>query len=99
MIGHAGAFVAIDTDQVLRRALTSRSRPTRGQYSPGDWVMLWKRRGEAEGHWEGPMQVIIEEANRWCLGHQGHQTISCGTRAHQTTLCSRGMAPWTARVH
>ena len=58
------AFVAIDTDQVLRRALTSRSRPTRGQYSPGDWVMLWKRRGEAEGHWEGPMQVIIQEANR-----------------------------------
>ena len=58
------AFVAIDNDQVLRRALTSRSRPTRGQYSPGDWVMLWKRRGEAEGHWEGPMQVIIQEANR-----------------------------------
>ena len=58
------AFVAIDNDQVLRRALTSRSRPTRGQYSPGDWVMLWKRRGEAEGHCEGPMQVIIQEANR-----------------------------------
>ena len=58
------AFVSIDNYQVLRRALTSRSRPNRGQFLPGDWIMLWKRKGEAEGSWEGPMQVIIQAANR-----------------------------------
>ena len=58
------AFVSIDNDQVLRRALTSRRCPNRGQFLPGDWIMLWKRKGEAEGSWEGPMQVIIQEANR-----------------------------------
>ena len=58
------AFVSIDNDQVLRRALTSRSRPNRDHYSPGTWIMLWKRKGEAEGQWEGPMQVIIQEENR-----------------------------------
>ena len=58
------AFVSIDNDQVLRRALTSRSRPNRGHYSPGTWVMLWKRKGESEGQWEGPMQVIIQEENK-----------------------------------
>ncbi|MCG8490892.1 MAG: hypothetical protein MI743_04695, partial [Sneathiellales bacterium] len=58
------AYVSIDNDQVLRRAITGRSRPIRGQYNPGDWVMLWKRRGEAEGQWEGPMQVVIQETSR-----------------------------------
>ena len=58
------AFVSIDNDQVLRTALTSRSRPNRGHYSPGTWIMLWKRKGEAEGQWEGPMQVIIQEENK-----------------------------------
>ena len=58
------AFAAVDNDQTLRRALQSRSRPSRGQYGAGEWVMMWKRRGEAEGFWEGPMQVIIQESNK-----------------------------------
>ena len=58
------AFAAVDNDQRLRRALVSRSCPNRGIYQQGQWVMLWKKRGEREGVWEGPMQVISQEANR-----------------------------------
>jgi len=58
------AFAAVDNDQTLRRALHGRSRPSRGQYAPGEWVMLWKQRGEASGQWEGPMNVIIQEGNK-----------------------------------
>ena len=58
------AFAAVDNDQTLRRALHGRSRPSRGQYAAGEWVMLWKQRGEASGQWEGPMNVIIQEGNK-----------------------------------
>ena len=26
--------------------------------------MIWKQRGESNGQWEGPMQVIIQEGDR-----------------------------------
>ena len=58
------AFAQVDNDQALRRALVSRSRPDRGQYQQGDWVMMWKKRGEATGVWEGPLQVIVQEESR-----------------------------------
>ena len=38
------AFAAVDNDQTLRRALVHRSRPTRGFYEKGEWVMMWKKR-------------------------------------------------------
>lgn len=55
------AFAQVDNDQVLRRAIVSRSRPYRGNFEKGDWVMIWKKRGEAEGSWIGPMQVLAQE--------------------------------------
>ena len=58
------AFAAVDNDQTLCRALNSHSRPTCGQYSAPEWVMLWKRRGEATDPWEGPMQVIVQESDK-----------------------------------
>ena len=55
------AFAMVDNDQTLRRAIVHRSRPHRGFYEKGEWVVLWKKKGEAEGNWIGPMQVIIQE--------------------------------------
>ena len=55
------AFAQVDNDQVLRRAVVSRSRPNRGNFEKGEWVMIWKRKGEAEGNWIGPMQVLSQE--------------------------------------
>ena len=55
------AFAEVDNDQTLRRAIVHRSRPSRGWYDKGEWVMIWKKKGEADGSWIGPMQVIIQE--------------------------------------
>ena len=55
------AFAMVDNDQTLRRAIVHRSRPHRGLYEKGEWVMMWKQGGETEGSWIGPMQVIIQE--------------------------------------
>lgn len=57
------AFATIDNDQVMRRALVHRTRPSRGNYQPGEWVMLWCRRGQADGFWRGPARVIVQEGN------------------------------------
>ena len=58
------AFAQVDNCQTMRRAILQRSRPHRGQFGPGDWVMLWRRRGEADGMWTGPARVIIQEGNQ-----------------------------------
>ena len=42
------AFAEVDNDQTLRRAIVHRSRPNRGFYEKGEWVMIWKKRGEAQ---------------------------------------------------
>eukprot|EP00435_Cladocopium_sp_Y103_P013861 s2131_g3.t1 len=58
------AFAAVDNDQTMRRAIVQRSRPHRGFFEKGEWVMLWKKKGEADGSWIGPMQVIIQESQQ-----------------------------------
>ena len=55
------AYASVDNDQTLRRALVHRSRPHRGSYQKGEAVMVWKKRGESDGHWQGPMTVVIQE--------------------------------------
>ena len=34
------AFVQVDNSQVLRRAIVQRSRPRRGKFYAGDWIMI-----------------------------------------------------------
>lgn len=58
------AFASIDNQEVLRRAMVHRSRPARGNYSKGDRVMIWKKYGEIDGQWQGPMQVVIQESHQ-----------------------------------
>ena len=55
------AFTIVDNNQAMRRALVQRTRPSRQTYDKGQWVMLWKQRGEHQGQWIGPAQVIIQE--------------------------------------
>ena len=58
------AFAKVDNDQALRRAMYQRNRPTRGWYNAGEWVMVWKPRGVRDGHWSGPMKVILQESSQ-----------------------------------
>ena len=55
------AFHAADNDESLRRSVHRRSCPIRVQYSPGEWVMHWKRGLNGRGEWIGPMRVIVQE--------------------------------------
>ena len=65
------AFAEVDNDQTPRRAIVQRSRPNRGFYEKGEWVMIWKKRGQADGNWIGPMQVIVQENQNviWVTRH------------------------------
>ena len=67
------AFAEVDNCQVMRRAITQRSRPPRESYQKGQWVMMWRKRGENQGSWIGPAQVIIQE-------NQQIAWVSMGTR-------------------
>ena len=55
------AFAIVDNNQSMRRAIVQRTRPERQTYEKGQWVMMWKQRGEHQGQWIGPAQVIIQE--------------------------------------
>ena len=55
------AFVIVDNNQAMRRAIVQRTRPPRQTYEKGQWVMMWKQRGENQGQWVGPAQVVIQE--------------------------------------
>ena len=67
------AFVEVDNCQVMRRAMLQRSRPHRGSYNHGDHVMMWKRRGEANGSWVGPMRVVVQEGHSVVWVTWGHK--------------------------
>ena len=54
------AFFEADNNMALRRAALRRSRPDRGQYSPGEWIMYW-RKSEVKQGWNGPAKVIQQD--------------------------------------
>eukprot|EP00435_Cladocopium_sp_Y103_P069198 s167_g32.t2 len=57
------AFFSADNDMAIRRAALRRSRPDRGQYQPGEWVMIW-RASEVSQRWIGPAKVIQQDSNK-----------------------------------
>ena len=63
------AFWEADNSAALRRALLRRSRPSRGQYSPGEWIMAWKQSKPPKGQWIGPLKVVIQAK---CTHHLVH---------------------------
>ena len=70
------AFIDADNSSSLRRALLRRSRPLRGPFEVGDWVLYWRRKGanlrRERGRWFGPASVVAVEGlrNVW-LNHSG----------------------------
>lgn len=56
------AFHQADNSSALRRALLRRNRPSRGEYQPGEWIMMWKTQGN-QSSWVGPMQVVVQQSN------------------------------------
>ena len=73
------AFVEMQNDDSLRRALLARSRVHRGDFEPGTYVYWWRiPKHKTEGVWRGPGVVI---------GNKGDSVwVSCGT---YTILCAR----------
>ena len=67
------AFVEADNASSLRRAYLGRSRPHRGDYAHGDWVMYWREAKENRpGRWHGPARVLSQDGPLvvW-LSHSG----------------------------
>ena len=66
------AFVKADNSMAIRRAALQRSRPPRGQYLPGEWVMVWRSNANAKG-WIGPAKVIQQDnSNTVFCQHMGN---------------------------
>ena len=93
----AKAFLAASSSARVRRALLARSRPTRREYSTGDWCYYWRhepaKRGEggAEGgahvekvHWHGPADVVAIEPSLGGADRQGVIWIAHGSSLMQT---------------
>ena len=55
------AFISADNCQKIRRASLRRSRPARGSFQPGQWVMFWRNRVNNPGQWIGPAKVVLSE--------------------------------------
>ena len=68
---HKCRMAAIETaaNAKIRKSLTGRSRPVRGNYVPGDLVYYWRAGNgvhQAQGQWLGPARVIgIKGGNVW----------------------------------
>ena len=62
------AFWAADNNSALRRAILRRTRPSRGHYRPGEWIMMGKKTEDPKGKWIGPAKVIVQEGSQtvWC---------------------------------
>ena len=62
------AFWAADNHSAIRRAILRRTRPSRGHYNPGEWIMMWKKTDDPKGKWIGPAKVITQEGTQtvWC---------------------------------
>ena len=85
------AFHQADNDATLRRAVLRRNRPSRQQYSVGEWVMIW-RTAQNQKSWFGPMQVVTQDGQHtvWTtLGGKLYRSAPENIRpvsAYETTL-------------
>ena len=57
------AFFSADNDIAIHKSFLRRSHPIQRQYSPGEWVMVWREgKGAYQGNWQGPMRVVVHES-------------------------------------
>ena len=85
------AFFQADNDSTLRRAVLRRNRPSRRQYSVGEWVMIW-RTIQTHQSWCGPMQVATQDGQHTVWTTQGGKLYRSAPEnvrpvsAYETTL-------------
>ena len=65
------AFHAVDNSDALRRAMLRRPCPSRGVYSAGQWIMIWRRENMNKSTWIGPQRTIIQDGNHTVWSTQG----------------------------
>ena len=64
------AFITVDTDQRLRKAAVSATRPDRLTFEPGDMCYFWR---DGVG-WSPGMATVVSQVG------QGHFYVDCGGR-------------------
>lgn len=57
------AFHTADNRSSLRRAMLRPSCLLRGQFAPGQWVMISRTQGPNRKGWTGPLRTIIQESD------------------------------------
>ena len=65
------AFHASDNNDAIRRAMLRRPCPNRGQYQPGQWVMIWRAEQLRPTGWMGPHKVILQDGQQTVWTTQG----------------------------
>eukprot|EP00435_Cladocopium_sp_Y103_P028662 s3013_g7.t1 len=65
------AYHAADNNEVLRRAMLHRSCPSRGRFTKGQWVMIWRENPLKQLRWQGPHKVIVQDDTHtvWCTSN------------------------------
>eukprot|EP00435_Cladocopium_sp_Y103_P075519 s304_g59.t1 len=65
------AYHTADNSDILRRALLRRACPSRGIFTRGQWVMIWRHGLNNQQKWYGPHRVIIQDENHtvWCTSN------------------------------
>ena len=73
------AYITIDEDDKVRRAVEHRSRPQRGPFQFGDYVYYWRKypRDGSEGRWHGPGVIIGKHGDSRFWVAVGTKVLKC----------------------
>ena len=88
------AFVAIDEDDKVRRAIDRRSRPPRGPFDFGDYVYYWRKypRDGAHGRWHGPGVIIGKHGDSRLWVAVGTKVLKCAPEQLRRTTADQEAA-------
>ena len=84
------SFIAADNSSAFRRALLRRTRPFRGTYTKGDWVLYWRSLAgnsrASRGRWHGPAQIVVVEDRVLWLSHVGRLIRASPEQVRPTSM-------------
>ena len=93
------AFHDADNHEAIRRSLLRRSRPLRGPYLPGQWLLYWVKRSSpnrmSAGRWHGPARVLSTEGSSIVWLRHGTRTV----RAPPEYLRPASLREWNQLTH
>ena len=80
------AFIEMQHDASIRRALVHRARVKRVNYEPGDTVFFWRpSQGRRAAGWKGPAVVIGVEGDNVWVSHAGNALLCAAEHIRQAT--------------